>query len=125
GHRVGLLGTDIDEASARSVDFVRRIPPPGVGYEMDVHAVRWLERTEAVWFPPAMAAEGTKDSEASSFRPDVVVTAGWPFLSAMAFFASRGARVIYSDHGIIPTAALPELGKRTIAILRELKRTFL
>lgn len=128
GHRVGLLGTEIDDAAAGLADWVQRIPAPAQYHELDVNTVRWLERNERLWFPPAgNGNEGATRGAGShdAFTPDVVVSAGWHFLSAMAFFAARGARVFYSDHGVIPTSALPEHGKRAIALLTELKRTFL
>lgn len=111
GHRVTFLGYQIDVTCSEAADRIIRLPECENYYQLDVESLRWLERN---W-----------DQEFSGpDRPDVVMTAGWPFVSAVSFFRRRSTLVFYQDHGIIPSENVPENGKRALALLGDLKRTF-
>lgn len=111
GHHVTLLGSLFDEIGPAEADRTIPVPRCAVTYDLEVHTLRWLGEH----WPRLFGA---------AHSPDIVLNAGWHFVSSMDLFALRGARVVYSDHGVIPTKGLPEVGQRTIGILRELKAMF-
>jgi len=113
GCEVTPLGQRFDATSEGPPfsDRVLRMLPSDPTMRADVDAVTWLAGHWEEFF-------------GGGLRPDIVVTAGWPFLSAVALFESRGCRVVYQDHGIIPTEGYPEIGWRTLQLLRELKEAF-
>ncbi|MBE2213416.1 MAG: glycosyltransferase [Opitutaceae bacterium] len=114
GHAVTLAGMDLDPwpLGDRPAPRVIRVPRPDTTIEADVETTAWL-------------ADHWEEHFGGENGPDVVLTAGWPFLSAIPLFESRGCRVVYQDHGVIPTDGLPEIGWRSLSLLEELRRVFL
>ena len=114
GYRVTLFGLAFDAGLQEVYPGTRIVKLPSVQptTSADAHATAWI-------------ADHWEEHFGGAQRPDIVLSAGWPFLSSIPLFESRGCRVVYQDHGVIPKDGLPEIGWRSLSLLEELKRIFL
>lgn len=111
GHRVTLIGRAIDPVEGPlSSDAMIEIPASDPYIDMDLNTSRWLETN---W-----------DRTFKGRIPDVVISAGWPFFSALAVFRQMGCRTIYNDCGITPAEGLDEGVQRTLHYLHGLRAVF-
>ena len=111
GHHVTLAGMRFDESATTVADRLVRVPGTDPYIESDLRTFEWLEEN---WVREFVSAG----------EPDIVFVAGWPFFSAIPFFEGRGCWVVFSDHGITPENGLDESDRKTLALLQELKATF-
>ncbi len=111
GHQVTLAGQRFDDI-AKSLGCTLVVVPSVEPYTLlDQHTATWLA--------------GHWQELFASAPPDVAVSAGWPFFSALSLFAERGCRTIFCECGITPVEGLPEGTRRTLNLLAGLKKSYL
>lgn len=110
GHYVRYMGIRFDEDFLESHrDVITTIPETTPYSDLDISTSNWLIQNWKQIFQPAT-------------WPDVVVTAGWPFHSAIPVFKNHGCRVIFNDHGVVPSSTYPDPERailEQISILRK------
>ncbi len=115
GHRVSFMANRFDRRALETIaDEIVTVPEwSGAEYiESNAHTARWL-RTH--WIP----------SLTNNNRPEIVISGGWPFVSAIDVFKQIAGQVVFMDFGVVPLEGLPEGTQRNLQRLIEVRREHL
>lgn len=109
GCHVTMLAARFDrEPVAHASDEVFTLPLPRDYPRCDEFCSRWFERTFA---PRARAAGGF----------DLIIHGGWPLFGATAVMRSLAPRVVFHDHGVVPSNGYPAGTRAVLDHLSELR----
>jgi glycosyltransferase involved in cell wall biosynthesis len=108
GHEVSIMANNIDEGVVnKHFSKVIRVPVTVENYiDLEKSTLQWLQRNWKTCF-------------SEQEWPDLVIIAGWPFISSIPFFRRTGHEVVFSDYGVVPLAGY---GEPQLSILNEIKR---
>lgn len=107
GHELAIMANTVDQKVTDSLQCDVIIVPEGTNYyDNNEYTVEWLGKN---W-----------DKVDKNY--DLALIAGWPFLMAIDFFASRGIKVVYNDYGVVPFDDSPSGQAATLRKLQSLKR---
>ena len=115
GHRVSFMANRFDRRALGPIaEEIISVPEfSGAEYiESNALTSRWL-RTH--WIPTLN----------ENNRPEIVISGGWPFVSAIDEFKKIANQVVFLDFGVVPLEGLPEGTQRNLKRLIEVRREHL
>lgn len=101
------LDQDVIETFADQVIWVPESPEYKDGNEF---TLKWLEEHWEILFP------------VKTNGPDVIIVGGWPFVSSVPFWKKKGIKVVFSDHGVVPTTGYAGYHLEVLQKLQRLRR---
>jgi glycosyltransferase involved in cell wall biosynthesis len=113
GCHVTLLGARFDpHLLEQAADELVRMPSPRDYHRLDEFCSRWVQSDFE-----------RKGSGAAGF--DLVIHGGWPLFGATPAFRRMAPRVLFLDHGIVPSAGYPAGQQAIFKLIHDLRRRYL
>lgn len=113
GHKISVMANRLDRGSLTEfVSNIVEVPSKGDYIDLNQSVADWIE-------------DQWDDLFETGDVPDAVVIGGWPFLAAIPVFRSRGVRVLFSDHGVVPLDNYEGGHRQVLERLIDLRRRYL
>lgn len=111
GWKVSVMANRLDHDVVRGfADRIVLVPECPEYKDSNEFALRWLEGNWGSFFPNR------------ADTPDVVIVGGWPFLRCISFWKEKGAKVVFSDYGVVPTDGYDGYQLEVLHKLKRLRR---
>ncbi len=111
GWKVSVIANRLDQDVVRGfADRIVLVPECPEYKDSNEFALQWLESNWESSFPE------------KADMPDVIIVGGWPFLRSISFWKEKGAKVVFSDYGVVPTDGYDGYHLEVLQKLKRLRR---